>query len=110
MKKLLFLFTLSLSLLLFGCGEDKIDVRDTWFEYDVEICDKYFDLVWCIIDNDNNEDYTDQMRTELKNEIKKIQEEWKLLDKEELTKKCTEEFDKYKYLEDNLNSFGCSTK
>lgn len=110
MKKISFLLVLSMSLFLLGCGKGKVDVRNTWFEYDVEICDKYFELVGCIIDNDNDENYTEQMRVELKNEVKKMQEEWKLLDKEELTKKCSEEFDKFKSWEDNLKSFGCSIK
>ena len=110
MKKLPFLLALPLSLLLIWCGEDRIDVTDTWFDYNVEICDKYFKLVECIIDNDDNQKYTKQMRIDLKNEIKQVQWEWRQLDEEELTKKCSEELTKFEPLEDNLNSFGCSVK
>ena len=42
----------------------KIDVTDTGFEYDVAVCDKYFELVGCIIDRDTNENYTKEMRME----------------------------------------------
>ena len=110
MKKISFLLALPLILLLVGCESDKIDVTDTWFEYDVKVCDKYFKLVECIIDKDNNERYTKQMRIDLKNEIKQVQEEWKQLNEEELTKKCTEELAKFEPMEDNLNSYGCSAK
>jgi tRNA uridine 5-carbamoylmethylation protein Kti12 len=67
-------------------------------------------LVECIIDKDDNKNYTKQMRIDLKNEVKQMQEEWKQLDEEELTKKCTEELAKFEPMENNLNSFGCSAK
>lgn len=110
MKKLPFLLALPLCLSLFWCGEDKIDITDTWFDYNVEICDKYFKLVECIIDNDDNQNYTKQMRIDLKNEIKQVQVDWRQLDEEELTKRCSEEMAKFEPLEDNLNSFGCSVR
>ena len=110
MKKKYYLLILPLTLLLVGCESNKIDVTDTWFEYDVKICDKYFKLVECIIDKDDNKNYTKQMRIDLKNEVKQMQEEWKQLNEKELTRKCTEELAKFESMEDNLNSFGCSAK
>ena len=92
-----------------GCGK-KINITDTGFEYDVKICDKYFELVECIIDKDTNEKYTKEIRTELKSEIKQMQEEWKQLNEEDLTKKCTEELSKLEPMKENMNSFGCSIK
>lgn len=108
MKKLSFLLVLPL---VFWCGK-KVDVTDTGFEYDVEICDKYFELVECIIDKDDNPNYTKEMRAELRDEVKNMQEEWKHLNEEELTKKCAEwlaTFEKDE-MKENLKSFGCSVK
>ena len=109
MKKISFLLVLPLVLLVIGCWKNKIDVTDTDFEYDVEVCDEYFELVECIINKDDNPNYTQEMRIELSDEVKKIQEEWKQLDEEELTKKCTDwlaifETDEMK---SELKSFGC---
>ena len=120
MKKFVFfwaIFLLILSVVVFislkNDDEDavEIDVRDTGFEYDVAICDRYFELVECIIDRDTNENWTQEMRQEFKGEVKKIQEEWKQLNKEDLTKKCTEVLENFEkgLKEDNLNSFGCFT-
>ena len=79
--------------------------------YTIVICDKYFKLVECIIDRDTNENRTQEMRKEFKNDVKKIQEEWKQLTEEELTKKCTEVLRDFEegLKHDNLNSFGCFT-
>ena len=112
MKKLSFLFVLSLVLFVIWCGKNKVDVTDTDFEYDVEICDKYFELVECIIDKDDNPGYTNEMRNELRDEVKYMQEEWKQLNEEELAKKCTaglETFEKDE-MKKNLKSFGCSVE
>lgn len=120
MKKFVFfwaIFLLILSLVVFISFKNddendvEIDVRDTGFEYNVDICDKYFELVECIVDRDTNENRTQEMRKEFKNDVKKIQEEWKQLTEEELTKKCTEILGDFKegLKHDNLNSFGCFT-
>ena len=71
MKKFVFfwaIFLLILSLVVFISFKNddendvEIDVRDTGFEYNVAICDKYFELVECIIDRDTNENRTQEMR------------------------------------------------
>jgi len=110
MKKISFLSVLLLVLLLLGCWSDEIDVTDTGFEYDVEACDKYFELVECIIDNDDNPYFNDNMRIELKKELKNVQEEWKQLSESELTKKCTESLNGYKNddMKESLDHYGCS--
>lgn len=110
MKKLCFLLILPLVLLIFWCGKDKIDIRDTGFEYDVDICDKFFKLAGCIIDKNDSEKYTEQMKIDLKNEIKQMQEKWKQLNEKELVQKCTESMEAFETEEmrENLNSFGCS--
>jgi len=120
MKKFVFfwaIFLLILFLVVFISFKNddendvEIDVRDTGFEYNVAICDKYFELVECIIDRDTNENRTQEMRKEFKNDVKKIQEEWKQLTEEELTKKCTEVLRDFEegLKHDNLNSFDCFT-
>ena len=114
MKKISFLVLLSLILLVVWCGkdEDDIDVTQTDFEYDVSVCDKYFKLVDCIIENDTEtrKNYSKEMIIELKMKIKEIQEDWKQLSEEELVKKCSDKLDMYIEIEDELNSFGCSAK
>lgn len=118
MKKFVFIwavFLLILSVVVFISfkNEDavEIDVRDSGFEYDVAICDRYFELVECIIDRDTNVNYTKEMRDELKNLVKDLQNEWKHLNKEELTKECIQRLGSFeKDLEENkLDSFGCFT-
>ena len=120
MKKFVFLFIVFLLILFLYVfvylknedGEDiEIDITDTDFEYDVAICDRYFELVECIIDSDTNKNWNNDMRIEFKSEVKRIQEDWKKLSEEELAKKCTdllENFEK-ELSEEKLNSFGCLT-
>jgi len=71
--------------------KDKIDVKDTGFVYEVDVCDEYFELVECIIDKSDNVDYTMQMKIDLKNEVKQMQEKWKSFSKEDLMKRCSDE-------------------
>ena len=90
MKKLSFLLIFSLVLLVFGCWKKKIDITETEFEYDVDVCDRYFQLAECIIDNDKNKNWTKEMKDELRIAIKNRQEEWKVLSEDELANKCIE--------------------
>ena len=87
-----------------------IDITETNFDYQVDICDKYFELAECIIDRDTDERFTRQMRIDLKNEVKLMQEKWKNLTEEELFNKCTEELAKFDSdeMKNKLKSFGCS--
>lgn len=109
MKKISFLLVLSLVLFVFWCWKEKVDITETDFEYDVEICDKYFELVECIIDNDDNPNYSKEMRKELRSQVKRMQEDWKHLSEKELTRKCTEWLAAFETdeMRNNLNSFGC---
>lgn len=119
MKKFLFfliIFLVILSLYAFISRQNKdddveIDITDTGFQYDVAICDRYFKLVECIIDNDTNENWSHDMRIEFKSEVKKIQEDWKNLSEEELAKKCTDLLENFEkdLSKERLNSFGCLT-
>ena len=118
MKKFIFFFCVFL-LLLSLCiivswqnnDEEKIEVNitDTDFQYDVAICDRYFELIECILERDTNVNWTLEMRQEFRDYIKEIQEERKLLTEKELYKKCKDALEDFgRWLDDRkLNSFGC---
>ena len=89
MKKLSFLLVLPLVLLVIGCWKDKVDITDTDFEYEVDVCDEYFELAECIIDNTKNEDWTEILKNDLRLEIKMQQDERKNLSEEQLTRNCS---------------------
>lgn len=111
MKKITYLAFLFVVVFLIGCGskheeEEKIDITDT--EFNVETCDKYFELMNCILENDSYEVYTEEMRNELRKLIKDMQTEWEWLDQEELHEKCNAELEKYGEIKDRLEEIWCS--
>lgn len=109
MKKSVFLLALALVVLVVWCWKkDKIDITDN--NIDVEICDKYFELMNCVLENDGDETYTEEMRKELKQEIKDVQAEWELLEQDELHEKCSAGFNKFYEIEDRLNEIWCPIK
>ena len=119
MRKRLLLFLLTgfvivvLILVLLWRSDDElksIDVAVVDFEYDISICDEYFDMVECIINNDNDMKYTKQMRIELKNEVKEMQEKWRELSREELFNKCSEELARFDndVMSEKLRLMNCS--
>ena len=87
-----------------------IDVSETDFTYDVAICDKYFGLVECIINNDSDVRYTRQMRIDLKNEVRQMQENWRSLSSEELFNMCSNELAKFdnEIMAEKLKLINCS--
>ena len=108
MKKVSFLLIFSLVLLVFGCWKKKIDITETEFEYDVDVCDRYFQLAECIIDNDKNKNWTKEMKDELRVATKNMQEEWKALSEDELTNKCIEMTDALLKNSGYLSDIWCS--
>ena len=106
MKKSVFLLALPLVILVAWCWDDKIDITDT--NFDVETCDKYFELMNCILENDGDETYTEEMREELKQEVKDMQAEWELLDEEELSEKCSTELARFEEIRDRIEEIWCS--
>ena len=108
MKKFGLLAVLPLVLLVAGCGSNKIDITDT--DIDVAQCDQYFELMECILENDTDASYTEEMRDELRANIKSMQEEWSTLDDEELADTCSTELAKYVKIEDRLEEIWCSIK
>ena len=108
MKKWVIFYILPLTLLVTGCGWNKIDITDT--DFDVESCDKYFEATDCILENEVDENYTDEMRDELRQEIKNMQDSWNTYSEEELDSLCSNELSKFETMEDHLNEIGCSIK
>ena len=105
MKKFWLLSVICLVIFAAGCSK-KIDITEN--DLNVESCDKYFKLMDCILENDNDEKYTDEMRDELREDVKAIQEEWKNLDRESLDETCTTELSRFEAISDSLNEIGCS--
>ncbi len=113
MEKITYPALLFLVIFLAGCSwwnkkEEKIDITDTNFS--VETCDSYFGLMNCIIENDNSETYTEEMRNELKKRIKDIQSDWEWLNHDVLYEKCKIELSKYNEIEDRLEKIWCNKR
>lgn len=111
MKKIWLIICLSFVFFIAGCSRwssKKIDITETSFS--VDSCDKYFQLVDCILNNDTDETYTESDRTEIREQIKSMQEEWKDLDDETLANNCSSELEKYKAddVEEELSKIWCS--
>ena len=94
---------MSLAVLATGCTK-KVDITNN--DLGVESCDRYFELMDCILENDD-EKYSEEMRNELREDVIAIQEEWKDLDKEFLDETCTAELEKFESISDSLNEIGC---
>lgn len=107
MKKLWILGILPLVILLAGCSlwNKKIDITDN--NIDVESCNKYFEIMDCILENDNDSTYDESTRNELREAVKVMQSEWENLDEESLDETCTAELDKFIKIQDSLNEIGC---
>lgn len=108
MKKSVFLLALPLVILVAWCWSNKIDITDT--EFNVESCDKYFELMDCILENDNDETYSEEMRDELRQEVKDMQEEWNGMDEESLDEQCSSQLASFEEIEDRLEEIWCSIK
>lgn len=109
MRKITFIAWLLFVFLIAWCSRrstKKIDITDTSFN--VESCDKYFWLLDCILDNEDDKDYTKDDRNELREYIKLMQSEWSGLDNEDLDKNCTDELAKFEEMKDDLVKIWCS--
>lgn len=107
MKKFSCLAIIGIAVCVAGCSfNKKTDITDTGL--DVESCNQYFSLMECILENEDNESYSDEKRDELRANIKELQAEWAELDEETLTKTCNAELAKFTALEKSLSEIGCS--
>lgn len=107
MKNTKLILLLPCILLIAWCSrwDKKTNIVDTNIE--IESCNKYFHLIDCIIDKDNDSSYSDNMREELRQEIKTLQSQRELLDKDTLDQKCQNELKKYDDKLDELKSIWC---
>lgn len=109
MKKYVFLSILTLIIVVAGCSkQEKIDITDN--DFNVESCDKYFEMMECILQNDDDENYTDSERDHLRQTVKDMQAEWEWLDYDELDEKCNSELAVFEKIEDRLEAIWCSIK
>lgn len=97
MKKFTFFLFLLPVFIICGCGnkenvqEEEIEEVDVMSaDIDVESCDDYFELVKCVIDRTTNQNWTKEMKNELRLEMKAKQEERKKMSKEDLDKTCSD--------------------
>lgn len=75
--------------LLVWCWKSGISVQEPVFDYDVEICDKFFEVSNCIIDNTKNSSWTQEKKDDLRNAILLRQEQWKTLSRDQLEEECS---------------------
>lgn len=113
MKKLTFLLALSLIIILSWCWNNSenngvIDITDTNIE--VDVCNEYFELMDCILENDKDEDYTPERRDALRQQIKDMQDSWEWLSDEDVANICSEKLSAFDQIEDRLEEIWCSRK
>jgi len=100
---------MSLALFLTGCSRKsskEVDITETSFN--VESCDKYFHLLDCILNNDDDKQYSKDDRKELREYIKLMQNGWTWLDEETIDKNCTDELAKFSEMKSELSEIWCS--
>jgi hypothetical protein len=56
----------------------------------------------CILENDDDETYSEEMRDELRAEVKAMQEDRNNLDDESLNEKCNSQLANFEEIEDRL--------
>ena len=112
MKKLPLLLSLSLILLVAGCswwGNKEKETDTTNINFDVAVCDKYFDLFNCVIDNDPDDSYSAEARESIKQALNDKREEWSRLSEETQYETCATELNNYVAIvwEEKLTGIGC---
>ena len=110
MKKAGLYAILSSVVFIAGCSfsNNKVDITET--KFDVEACNKYFEVMDCILDNDSDASYSQAMRDSLREDVKMMQESWENLDESVLENTCNAELEKFSAIEDSLTEVGCSLK
>ena len=96
MKKLSLLWVLLLVLVVAGCSwwsknENAEENNVTKNELNVEVCDNYFNLVNCIIDNDTDAAYSQEERVVIKEAVNEMRESWANLDDDSAAETCSTE-------------------
>lgn len=107
MKKTACLLALTLVIFIAWCwiSTNKINITDT--EFHVESCDKYFELMDCILDNENNEERDQESRDVIRSDIKTLQNMWNNLDEKTLDDKCSSELENFNRYWEVLENVWC---
>lgn len=115
MKKLSLLWVLLLVVFVAGCSwwwKKENNIEKT--KANIEVCDKYFDLVNCVIDNDTDTKYSQETRETIKEAVNDMRESWASLDDDSEAEMCSTELDKlmkgfeWEEMTDYLANIGCS--
>ena len=110
MKKSALWIILPLVVLVAWClwGWDKTNITENKFE--AESCNQYFEMMSCILDNANDESYSESLREDLRQDIISMQEERKNLDQETLSDTCSAELSRFDGIQDSLAEIGCAVR
>ena len=108
MKKLVLLWSLSAIALLAWCTRNKLEVNLDETNFDVDVCNTYFDLIECVIENEPNDAYTPEIRDNLKAESQKTKASWLDKDSDELEVLCSSKLSKFEERAEEIAWFGCT--
>ena len=112
MKKVAIIGLLPILFLIVWCWDKKVEITNTESlkEYKAESCDKYFEMVDCIIEKETDSSRTEEMRNELRQEIVDKQISRSGLDSSIIENNCKKELDGFyeTWVKNHLNEIWCS--
>ncbi len=118
MKKFWFLGALLLVVFVTWCSwwwnKEKAEESAVKNELNIEVCNKYFELVNCIIDNDTDAKYSQQERETIKEAVNDMRDSWANLDDNTASEMCSTELNsltkkfEWEKMTDYLANIGCS--
>ena len=113
MKKFWLLWLLLLVIFVTGCSwfwKKEAETNTKKADLDVESCNKYFELVNCIIDNDIDDSYSEEDREVIREGVNDMRNDWIGLDDETLDNMCSTELNKFRGEEmaQYLSNINCS--
>ncbi len=112
MKKITIIGLLPIFFLIVWCWDKKVEITNTESlkEYKAESCDKYFEMVDCIIEKEIDSSRTEEMRNELRQEIVNKQISRSGLDSNTIENNCKNELDNFYEtgVKNHLNEIWCS--
>lgn len=109
MKKVVIFAILPIVLIIAGCNRwKKTDLTNV--DFGVESCNKYYEVIECILENEENDSFSSDDRNDLREEAKTLQTEWLWLDEDVLAETCDAEFAKFEAIASNLEKIWCSVE
>lgn len=107
MKKTLLVSLLPIVLLAW-CGSEEKDIQLSDTKFDIDICNQYFELADCILENDPDEKVSEEDRIQIKEEFIQYQETLKEMEPEELTELCESNYNTLTSDSEALEKIGCN--